>query len=261
MTAIGSHDHDHHHNTACSHEQAHKETGDTTMNSMPGWLYDGMLFVWTLGRESRQRREFLTLAQIRTGERVLDVGCGTGHLARLVADETLAGSVRGIDPNRSMIARAQKQAASEHLHFDVGTAQLLPVADACVDVVFCTFAYHHFPSAAIQRQALAEMLRVLVPGGGRLLLVDFPGGLHPHGGGHHDHSHGHEHTSDQAQHFHNPFSHCQTACCESKRNKQRKDEDVANDPLLDRIREAGFDRVTGHPVTMLGGVAVLAFKP
>ena len=290
MSAIGSHNHSHEHhhdhssNTAVcprsgNHNAAHAETDGTgtTMNSMPGWFYDVMLFVFTMGRERRQRREIVALAQIQTGERVLDVGCGTGHLARLVAEETLAGSVRGIDPNQSMIARAQQQAVklnqlphpADHLLFDVGTAQALPVLDAAVDVVLCTFAYHHFPSAEIQRQALVEMWRVLVPGG-RLLLVDFPGGEHPHGGGHHhDHSHSHSHshepTLDGAQRHphrcHNPFAHCQSACCETKQSKHRDDEDVANDPLLDRIREAGFEQVTGHPVTMLSGVAVLAMKP
>ena len=241
------------------------------MNNMRGWWYDVMLFVYTLGRERRQRREIVTLAQIQRGERVLDVGCGTGQLARLVADETQAMTVRGVDPNSSMIARAQQQHANKNsktpeadrLQFDVGTAQNLPVPNASMDVVFCTFAYHHFPSAAIQKQALAEMWRVLVPGRGRLVLVDFPGGLHPHGGHGHDHSHSHDHnnSSDPATHSHNPFARCQVACDASKRNQHRTEEDVARDPLLDLIREAGFGQVTAHPVAMLGGVAVVALKP
>lgn len=136
-------------------------------------LYDALAGVATLGRDRRLREAILEIAGLSSGERVLDVGCGTGTLAidvkRQVGRE---GVVQGIDASEEMIALARKKADSRGVgaDFQVAAAQDVPFADATFDVVLCTMVMHHLPRD--QREAaIAEMFRVLVPGG-RVLIVD-----------------------------------------------------------------------------------------
>jgi ubiquinone/menaquinone biosynthesis C-methylase UbiE len=120
------------------------------------------------------RARMLAPLQLRAGEAVLDVGCGTGTLAlharRLVGP---AGLVAGIDAAHEMVARARRKAASAGLsvHFELASADSLPFPDASFDVVMCTVTLHHLPRW-MRAATLREMRRVLKPGG-RVLLVDF----------------------------------------------------------------------------------------
>jgi ubiquinone/menaquinone biosynthesis C-methylase UbiE len=115
----------------------------------------------------------LDLVGLETGERVLDIGCGTGGLA-LAAKRRVGngGGVRGIDPSEEMIeaARAKARRAGLDVQFDVGVAQELPLADASVDRVVTTLVLHHLPRDALVG-AFREIRRVLVPGGS-FLAVD-----------------------------------------------------------------------------------------
>jgi SAM-dependent methyltransferase len=97
--------------------------------------------------------------------RVLDIGCGTGELARRIRDEHPATAVVGCDFSAGMLAHAQakNQAAS----WVQGDACRLPFRDGSFDVVISTEAFHWFPD---QDAALREAWRVLAPGG-RLLLA------------------------------------------------------------------------------------------
>jgi ubiquinone/menaquinone biosynthesis C-methylase UbiE len=96
--------------------------------------------------------------------RVLDVGCGTALLAARVERELPGARVVGCDFSRGMLARA---AAEGRLARRVqASAQALPFGDEHFDAVVSTEAFHWFPEP---RAALAEMRRVLVPGG-RLLV-------------------------------------------------------------------------------------------
>lgn len=152
------------------------------------------LFIWllTLGRERRFRELLLRPARLRQGERVLDVGCGTGSLA-LVAKGFVgpAGTVHGIDASEPMVARAKSKAAKRRLvaQFDVASADALPFADRTFDVALSTVMLHHLPKAT-RVAAVSEMRRVL-KGGGRALLVDFAGGRTGRGPRFHFHRHGH----------------------------------------------------------------------
>ncbi|MET3663854.1 methyltransferase domain-containing protein [Caulobacter sp. 1776] len=146
--------------------------------------YDFLVWLLTLGGETRLRRRILALADPRPGEHVLDIGCGTGTsaiLAKRAVGRT--GSVRGVDPSPEMLARAhaKARAAGVDVVFEPGAAQALPQPDASVDLVLSTFMLHHIPVEA--RQAMgAEIRRVLKPGG-RAVLVDFgrAGHVHHHG--------------------------------------------------------------------------------
>ncbi|WP_280265793.1 class I SAM-dependent methyltransferase [Nocardia wallacei] len=108
------------------------------------------------------------------GDRVLDIGSGPGKLAAALAARVGPGGVLGVDPSGPMVDFARAHVPD--CRFEIGVAQSLPVGAAEIDVVTCTFVMHHV--AAGQREAaLAEMWRVLRPGG-RLLLADaHPSGL------------------------------------------------------------------------------------
>ncbi len=135
------------------------------------WFFDTFLFRGKL-RELRQRTA--DLARIQPGEKVLDVGCGTGTLAMEVAPRVgTAGRVFGIDPGDQQIARARFKAARHNLpiEFQVGVIESLNFPDQTFDVVLSTIMMHHL-SDTLKRQGLAEIARVLKPGG-RLVIADF----------------------------------------------------------------------------------------
>jgi ubiquinone/menaquinone biosynthesis C-methylase UbiE len=123
------------------------------------------------GRRGRVYRRIVSLAGVRPGDSVLDVGCSSGYLARkLAAAAGAAGHVTGVDPSQAAIAYARRRAPGSTT-FTVGVAQDLPLPDSSFDVVTCTLAIHHVP-ARKRAAALAEMYRVTRPGG-RLLVADF----------------------------------------------------------------------------------------
>jgi ubiquinone/menaquinone biosynthesis C-methylase UbiE len=135
------------------------------------WPLDGLVFGGGL-RALRQRT--LALANLQPGERALDVGCGTGTLALAVQRRVGAsGYVAGIDPSPQQIAYARVKATRGHAptDFQLGVIERLPFPDQSFDAVFSTLMMHHLP-APLKRQGLAEIARVLKPGG-RLVIADF----------------------------------------------------------------------------------------
>ena len=101
--------------------------------------------------------------------RVLDVGCGTGYLLRLLAAQwPQAEELAGIDPAPSMIEAAAASADDPRLRFSVGTAERLPCPDASFDLAVTTTSFDHWSD---QQAGLRERARVLAPGG-HLVLVD-----------------------------------------------------------------------------------------
>ena len=143
------------------------------------WYHDTFSFRGKL-REMRQRTA--NLARIQPGDAVLDVGCGTGTLALEVARHVgQAGRVAGVDPGAEQIARARAKAARRNapIEFQVGVIEQLPFPDQTFDVVLSTLMMHHLP-APLRRLGLAEIARVLKPGG-RLVIADFTGKQERHG--------------------------------------------------------------------------------
>jgi ubiquinone/menaquinone biosynthesis C-methylase UbiE len=153
-----------------------KETKGLILNG--GWRYD--LHGWFIdtfvfrGQWRELRLRTATLARIQPGEQVLDVGCGTGTLAMEVARHVgRAGRVAGVDPSSEQIARARSKAARRNvpIDFQIGVIEHLAFPDSTFDVVLSTLMMHHLP-ASLKRQGLAEIARVLKPGG-RLVIADF----------------------------------------------------------------------------------------
>jgi SAM-dependent methyltransferase len=99
-------------------------------------------------------------ARIQPGQKVLDVACGTGVLAREVARSVgPTGFVSGVDANPGMLAVAAR--TSPTIEWRHSGAEALPYADRFFDAVVCQFGLMFFN----QQVALREMMRVLVPGG------------------------------------------------------------------------------------------------
>jgi ubiquinone/menaquinone biosynthesis C-methylase UbiE len=101
------------------------------------------------------------VAGLRPGQRVLDVGCGTGVHARAAARRVgPTGRVVGLDANEGMLAVAAGSA--EPVQWRRGTAEALPFSDASFDRVVSGFVLMFLTD---RTRALAEMARVLTPGG------------------------------------------------------------------------------------------------
>ncbi|MGE0811889.1 MAG: class I SAM-dependent methyltransferase [Vicinamibacterales bacterium] len=103
----------------------------------------------------------LAAARVTAGDRVLDVGCGTGVLACAAASRVGAtGAVTGLDASPEMLAVARRQPCAVTWH--EGRAEALPYPDGAFDKVVSQSALMFFDPRA---QALREMLRVVRPGG------------------------------------------------------------------------------------------------
>jgi ubiquinone/menaquinone biosynthesis C-methylase UbiE len=139
--------------------------------------YDRFVGLCFGGRRSAVFNKLARLSGAEPGDRVLDVGCGTGYLtrrlARIVAPGGGArqGSAVGIDASAGMLAQARRSASAPNCDFALGVAERLEFGDGEFDVVASTLMLHHLPPE-LRGQALREMHRVLRPGG-RLLIGEF----------------------------------------------------------------------------------------
>jgi SAM-dependent methyltransferase len=119
----------------------------------------------------------LETARLQPGERVLDVACGTGVIARLAAEAVgPAGSVTGIDlaPDMIDVARATRAPAEPSIDWHLGDATALPFPDATYDGVLCQMGLMFIPD---RPAAIAEMRRTLSPGG--RVVISTPGAIQP----------------------------------------------------------------------------------
>jgi ubiquinone/menaquinone biosynthesis C-methylase UbiE len=136
-------------------------------------FYDLSAKVLFAGRRRRSYQRLIAAGEVQRGDRVLDIGCGPGYFARMLAEAVgPEGAVVGIDAAPEMIEYANRKARSlKNCRFESGAAESLTFPDASFDVVASSLMMHHVPGE-LQLQAVREMRRVLRPGG-RLVLADF----------------------------------------------------------------------------------------
>ena len=208
-----------------------------------------------LMEKNKMRREILDLADVQPGDKICDVGTGTGTLAIMAAERALLrskggaveeekvatddneGLVVGIDPCLHLLKRAEKKATKHfkkkrHTHAPTnlvwkhGLAEDIPADGNTFHLVMCTFTLHLLPGEEFQSKCLSEMMRILRPGG-KILIVDFAGG-------HHGYHHG---------------------------KKKQVADDIQNDPAKVAIERANFRKIEIQKVEMMGAVAITATKP
>jgi ubiquinone/menaquinone biosynthesis C-methylase UbiE len=124
--------------------------------------------------EVAARETYLTLLDISAGERVLDVGCGSGAVTRDIARRVgERGLAVGLDPSSELLAvargLAERAGLGDRVEFREGDARRLPFPDGSFDVVVCATVLSHVPEG---EAAIPELVRVLRPGG-RLGVFDF----------------------------------------------------------------------------------------
>lgn len=134
-------------------------------------LYDPVIH-WVF-QETRFKQQLVNQANIQPGQRVLDLGCGTGTLTLLIKQTYPDANVLGLDGDTRVLARAHAKAekASMPLAFNVGMAFQLPYPDQTFDRVLTSLVLHHLTTENKQR-TLHEVYRVLQPGGA-LYVLDF----------------------------------------------------------------------------------------
>jgi SAM-dependent methyltransferase len=117
---------------------------------------------------AKEQRLALGMLEVREGDQVIDVGCGPGNYTRPLARAAGEGLTIGLDASEAMVAAAAKRGGGENLAYLRGDACALPFEDESFDVA-CSVGVIHMVSEPLV--ALAEMVRVLAPGGRLLVLA------------------------------------------------------------------------------------------
>ena len=116
---------------------------------------------WVFSQLGKCADELVAAADVRPGQRVLDVGCGTGVVAREVARRIGGdGDITGTDINEAMLESAREFAARHRLvgiHWQQCDATAMPFEDESFDVVLCQQGLQFMPD---RRAAVMEMARV-----------------------------------------------------------------------------------------------------
>ena len=133
-------------------------------------FFDPVIAIY--GREREFKRRVLREARLKAGERVLDLGCGTGTLALMARDAAPNLDIDGLDADEEILrsARSKAAAAGAPIRFTQGFSTELPYEDGSFDVVVSTLFFHHLNDEDKWSTA-GEIARVLEPGG-RLVVGD-----------------------------------------------------------------------------------------
>ncbi|MCC5794325.1 MAG: methyltransferase domain-containing protein [Chromatiales bacterium] len=120
---------------------------------------------------TRVSLELLATRAVSSGEEsLLDVACGTGRLAMIIRQRHPGVRITGRDLSPDMLRVARSRLPADHItQWEQGRMEELPYEDASFDVVTCASAFHLVTD---QRRALAEMVRVVRPGG-TICIVDW----------------------------------------------------------------------------------------
>lgn len=127
-------------------------------------LFDGVVRV--TARERAVKERLLDQADVAPGNRVLDLGAGTGTLAILLKQRCPTAMVTGLDADPEMLARARRKAEDAQCEVDFveGLSTELPFEAESFDVVVSSLFFHHL-MPDVKRSTLTEVERVMKPGG------------------------------------------------------------------------------------------------
>jgi ubiquinone/menaquinone biosynthesis C-methylase UbiE len=137
------------------------------------FVYDFFEPLLLLGKQAEYDLEIVDLLKLQESDRVLDLGCGTGVLTRMIADRLRKesdGYAMGIDAAAKMIRVARRKRGTDTCRFEVAAAEKLPFPDESFDAVVSSLFFHHVPMD-LKEEALGEAFRVLRPGG-TLVIAD-----------------------------------------------------------------------------------------
>lgn len=124
-------------------------------------------------QDIRYKSLLVEQAKIQPGQRVLDLGCGTGTLAIMAKQAQPDAEVTGLDADPDMLKVAKYKAAQQNVPvtFDIGFTNNLPYPNASFDRVLSSIMIHHLKTPD-KIQTAREVYRVLKPGG-QLHIIDF----------------------------------------------------------------------------------------
>ncbi len=150
--------------------------GSAGIGNLVHWprRYDLLVAFALAGRGRRVQRGIADALELRAGDEVLDVGCGTGTLTLALAERVgPAGSAVGVDASPEMIDAAREKSSGVGIgaEFDLVPAQDLPFPDGRFDAVVTSLTIHHLPPED-RVGALREIIRVVRPGG-RVVIAEF----------------------------------------------------------------------------------------
>ena len=158
--------------------QPHSHSGPAQRAFIPAAGHDRLLplydpFVRLILRNEKTRGALVAGAAIAPGQRVLDLGTGTGELALLIKRRHPGALLTAVDPDAKAlaIARAKAERAGLELALEPGFGDALPFADGAFDRVLSSLVLHHLTRAE-KLATLREVRRVLAPGGS-LHVLDF----------------------------------------------------------------------------------------
>lgn len=137
-------------------------------------FYDPIVRLATvaIGGGEKLHRPIVVFADLKPGQRVLDVACGTGTLMGLMAERVgLEGEVVGVDRSPAMLKIARAKVSHAGTHFCLASAEAIPYPSRYFDRVTISFALHDMPRNG-RVSVLHEIYRLLVPGG-KTVIVDF----------------------------------------------------------------------------------------
>jgi alkylated DNA repair protein alkB family protein 8 len=140
-----------------------QETANQIMESVRRG-YDTIADRFAASRRNLQWPELASFRDyLKSGDRVLDLGCGSGRGAALLSG--LAVDYEGLDQSAALINQAKRASQDLLVNFRVGSMLELPYEDQSFDAVMAIASLHHVPSERYRRQSLREAWRVTKPGG------------------------------------------------------------------------------------------------
>ena len=116
---------------------------------------------------SKSVQRTLAHVNLQPGDRLLDVGCGTGELLAAIASQDSGAALMGLDPSPAMLAVARAKVPGAT--FIEGTAESIPAESSSVDWLVTTSAFHYVQDPLAARREFRRVLR----SGGRLVLTDW----------------------------------------------------------------------------------------